>query len=419
MYYRERRRPSEDERTLIVAVARLAGVAIELREAEKALEAEIADHKRTAELVRQREEEYRLTFENAPLGMTVMDDGGHFLHVNQAFCDIMGYSEEELLNMDFQQLTHSDDLKKSMQLHKRMRTGSPRTRRSLRKHYVRKDGQIVDATVHLVQIPESEDRPERYVAQLIDHTERVKAEEEARKHRERLAHVARVSTLGEMAASIAHEVNQPLTAIATYAQACSRMIRSGTLNDAEALSTMERVSGEAIRAGEIIHRLRALTRKRESERSSCDVNRLVRQVARLAEVDARLQGVAVNLDLAEELPQVIADGVQIQQVVLNLIRNAVEASEAANGGREGIQVRTYLTEASEVEVAVVDYGTGICDEAEEQVFEPFFTTKATGMGMGLSIGRSIITAHGGRLWFKRNEGAGATFGFTLPAECDE
>ena len=415
MYYREKLRPSEDERALIVAAARLAGVAIEFRDAQRALEEESTQHRRTADLLRLREAEYRLTFENAPLGLTTADEDGRFLRVNQALCDMLGYSEQELLNMTFRDLTHPEDLERSLTLHEEMKTRPPHEKLSMRKRYIRKDGGVVDATVHVVQIQSGADRPLRMIAQVVDHTERIRAEQEARTHQERLAHVARVSTLGEMAASIAHEVNQPLTAITVYAQACARMIRDGMLEDAEILATMHKIGEEAMRAGEIIHRMRALAHRRESGRARCDINRLIRQVVKLAEVDARLNGVPIRLELARGLPHVYADGVQLQQVVLNLVRNGVEASDGgAEGGGEGILVKTSLDENGEIEVAVVDFGVGICDDAEEQVFESFFTTKDTGMGLGLSIGRSIITSHGGRLWFTRNDGAGATFRFTLP-----
>ncbi len=416
MYYRDKRRPGEDQRSLIVAVARLAGVAIEFREAQEALEAEIVEHRRTAELVRHREEEYRLTFENAPLGLVTSDADGRFLRVNQAMCEMLGYTEDELLQSSFMDITHPDDLEKSLALLRSIAADEPNRPRSLAKRYVRADGGVIEATVHTVQIPERVDQPMRTVSQVVDNTERIRAENEARQQRERLAHVTRISTLGEMAAGIAHEVNQPLTAIATYAQASARMLRMGIHETSDVLSTLDQIASEAIRGGEIIHRMQALARRGETDRMPCDINYLVRQVAGLAELDARLQGVNVKLVLEEELPPVIADGVQLQQVILNLIRNGIEASAGSNGRPSEIEVRTVRKDPSHIEVSVIDSGTGISQESADQVFEPFFTTKETGMGMGLSIGRSIVSSHGGRMWFTPNSGPGTTFSFTIPIQ---
>lgn len=242
-----------------------------------------------------------------------------------------------------------------------------------------------------------------------------RTEEEARETRERLAHVARISTLGEMATGIAHEINQPLAAVATYAQACGRMIRARTANDVELLQTLDRISHEALRAGAIINKLKDLVRRRESSQVRCDLNSLVRDVAGLAAVDAQHHGLELRLSLADDLRPVVVDPVQIQQVVLNLVRNGIEAMDGCPGDCI-VMLRTRDAGEEGVSCAVIDQGVGLGEEQEEELFAPFYTTKESGMGMGLSISRTIIRAHGGRLWFTSNPDCGTTFHFTLPVE---
>ena len=244
-----------------------------------------------------------------------------------------------------------------------------------------------------------------------------RSEEEARETRERLAHVTRISTLGEMATGIAHEINQPLAAVATYAQACGRMIRSRMSNDVELLDTLDRISHEALRAGAIINKLKDLVRHRESQQISCDLNTLVNDVAGLAGVDAQHKGVNLRLSLAEGLAPVVVDPVQIQQVVLNLVRNGMDAMDGCAG--DGVLLlRTRDAGGDGVACSVVDQGIGLDAEQEGELFTPFYTTKESGMGMGLSISRTIVRAHGGRVWFTRNPDCGTTFHFSLPVEED-
>jgi two-component system sensor kinase FixL len=239
-------------------------------------------------------------------------------------------------------------------------------------------------------------------------------EEEARETRERLAHVARLSTLGEMATGIAHEINQPLAAVATYAQACSRMIRSRVSDDVELLDTLDRISHEALRAGAIINKLKDLVRRRQSHQIGCDINSLVQDVAGLARVDAQHHGLDLRLELADGLPLIVADPVQVQQVILNLIRNGIEAMEGCDA--ECVLWLRTRAAGEEVVCSVVDCGVGLDEEQEEELFTPFYTTKESGMGMGLSISRTIVHAHGGKLWFERNADRGMTFHCSFPRE---
>jgi len=257
------------------------------------------------------------------------------------------------------------------------------------------------------------------VAERMGHiVERLSAEERLREKeeefRERMTHVTRISTMGEMASSIAHEVNQPLTAIATFAQAGRRLVESGHMEAPEIIEVLERIGDEALRAGDIIHRLRGLVQKRESKLSLCDLNELLQEIAPLALVDARLNGVELQWNPATDPMVVLADGVQIQQVVLNLVRNGIDAMIDTPPSAKVLTVTSLPLDGDRVVVRVSDRGCGIPEGSEPTLFEPFFTTKQSGLGLGLSISRSIIGAHGGELVFSRNRGEGTTFSVSLP-----
>lgn len=268
--------------------------------------------------------------------------------------------------------------------------------------------------------PMEEERLLETVAQRLGRTaERVRGrrllQEKEEEMRERLTHLTRVSTMGEMASSIAHEVNQPLTAIATYAQACRRLLGQGETDEGELRDVLGRISTEALRAGTIVHRLKDLVRRQETRWTECDLNSLIRDVEQLASVDARLHDVSLQFELAQDLPAILADGVQLQQVILNLIRNGIDAVEESQRPDGVVAVRTALTGEGKVSVSVEDNGCGLPEQADQQVFQPFFTTKKGGMGMGLSISKSIAKSHKGQIFFARNDGPGMTFTLTLPA----
>jgi len=245
-------------------------------------------------------------------------------------------------------------------------------------------------------------------------TERKRAEAEAQRSRQELAHFTRVSTIGELTASLAHELNQPLTGILTNAQAARRFLDATPPDLGEIRSILRDIVEDDKRAGEVIQRLRDLLRKGESEFRPLDLNALIRDVARLLGSDTIIRNVALTLDFAPDLPIVTGDRVQLQQVVLNLLLNAMEAMAESGEGARTVVVRTQSTEMDTVQVAVQDTGTGLPAGTEDMVFEPFYTTKPAGMGMGLAIVRSIIDSHGGLIWALNNPTRGATFHFALP-----
>ena len=251
-----------------------------------------------------------------------------------------------------------------------------------------------------------------------DITEHKRAQELARQQQEKLQITSRLITMGEMATTLAHELNQPLAAISNYNMGCVRRLRSGKFEPQELLTAMEKGSAQAERAGKIIQRVREFVRKREPQLTPCDMNAIVRDVAGMFDIDAETSGVKVLLRLKPELPPVLADKVMIEQVILNLVRNAMEAMQDVPAAGRLLTIRSGLAGPHTIEIAVTDRGRGIPPEMIDNLFTPFFTTKRDGMGMGLHICRSIVEFHDGRLWGDLNSDVGSTFHFTLPAETD-
>jgi C4-dicarboxylate-specific signal transduction histidine kinase len=244
-------------------------------------------------------------------------------------------------------------------------------------------------------------------------TERKRAEEAARQHQAELTHVLRLSTMGEMAAGLAHEINQPLAAIVNYAQGCSRRLRGNRSEVDAVLPVIDDIAAEALRAGEIIRRLRSLVRKETPRQDWIDLADIAGEILRLVQPDTIQHGVAVYLDAEPDLPHVHGDRIQIEQVVLNLLRNAIDAMLEATGRRE-LHVRIGRVGDGAVELAVRDTGHGMAPPVAERVFDPFFSTKPGGLGMGLSISRTIIEVHQGQLSVTLNPDSGVTFHVTLP-----
>ena len=249
---------------------------------------------------------------------------------------------------------------------------------------------------------------------IIDITEQKRAQQEAELQRGQLAHVTRLGTMGEMATGIAHEINQPLTAIANYALACRRLLDKDPASPGLQLS-LQKISDQTFRAAEVIRKLRSFVKRSESEREQVDCNALIREVEKLAEVETHINNVPIRQELAEKLPAVVVDPVQIQQVVLNLVRNAMEAMISANSPEPEIIIRSSLVNGATVVVSVEDNGPGIDADRQEEIFTPFYSTKESGMGMGLSISRTIIASHGGQLDYALKPTGGSRFTFSLPA----
>jgi C4-dicarboxylate-specific signal transduction histidine kinase len=249
---------------------------------------------------------------------------------------------------------------------------------------------------------------------LTDATGRKRAELEAEAHRAEAAHAARGATLGELAAGLAHELNQPLAAILTNVQAGQRLLSSEPLRKELLSDIMNDIAADDIRAAEIIRRMRALLKKGQRDVQPLDLNQLTGDVLRLVASDAILRRVRVHASLEPDLPGIVGDRVQLQQVILNLVVNGLESMSAIVPGLRHLTIRTAQPNTDWVEVTVLDTGPGISAEVLGRIYEPFFSTKPDGLGMGLSICRSIAEAHGGRLEAANNPAGGATFVFALP-----
>lgn len=268
-------------------------------------------------------------------------------------------------------------------------------------------------------LAEAREKLERRVAERTkklteEIAERRRMHDEVQRHRDELAHVGRVSMIGEMATSLAHELNQPLAVISGCAQFCLNSLRSGTGSSEKLLDAMEQSAEQAERATEIIRRVRDFIHKEEPRDERVDVNDAIRDIAALLHSDAHAHRVEVEFDLAAAGLPVNADPIQLQQVVLNLAHNGIEAMGDTEASARRLEIRTRAHPNGMIEVVVRDQGHGISPEGEQRLFDPFYTTKPQGLGLGLSISRSIIESHGGRLWAATGRKNGAAFHFTLP-----
>jgi signal transduction histidine kinase len=254
------------------------------------------------------------------------------------------------------------------------------------------------------------------IALLRTRIERQSAEEALKKTEEELARVARVTAMGELTASIAHEVNQPLAAVVTNGNASLRWLANDPPNFDEARQALRNIVRDGNRASDVIARIRAVLKKSEPAARRLDVNEIIREIAALTQGEVERRGASLRTELAANLPAVMGDRVRLQQVLLNLVINALDAMNEVMDRPRVIAIRTEATDRKSVHVAVEDSGIGLAPEKEARLFDAFYTTKPEGLGMGLSISRSIVEEHGGRLWAAPNEGPGATFQFTLPTE---
>jgi C4-dicarboxylate-specific signal transduction histidine kinase len=255
-----------------------------------------------------------------------------------------------------------------------------------------------------------------FAAQATIALESTRRERQCREMQGELAHANRVATMGQLTASIAHEVNQPIGAIVASAAACERWLAANPPQVEKARRDLERIVNDGRRAGEVVKRIRAFIKKTPARKEVVDLNAAILEVTDLTRSEAVKTGVTVGTQLASELPRIQCDRVQLQQVMLNLIVNAIQSMSGVEHGNRELHISTVSIEPEGVCVAVRDTGHGLRPESLPSLFEPFYTTKADGMGMGLSICRSIIEAHGGRLWATRCEPRGALFQFSLPAD---
>ena len=411
---------TEKNATLEREVAERKRTEAALTKAHDELEQRVEERTRklTEEIVERRRAENNLrkvlrAVEQSPAMTIITDIEGKIEYVNPRFTQVTGYALEEISGKTPRILKSGEMAPREYETLWNTIAAGKEWRGEI--HNRKKDGELFWALTSISPITDQNGAVTHFLGIAENITQSKRVEEDARRHRNALAHIGRVSVVGEMATSLAHELNQPLAVISGCAHVCLDRLRSGRSGTAEMLDSLEQVAEQAQRASEIIRRTRRFLRKEEDEQRPIDINDAIHNIGGLLRVDAREQGATVDLDLAEGLPLVCADLIQLQQVVLNLTHNGMEAMAECRSGQRQLTIQTSAVDGGAIEVAVRDTGHGIPAANLAHIFDPFFSTKPSGLGMGLAISRSIIEAHGGRLWANSNEGSGTVFRFTLPS----
>jgi two-component system, LuxR family, sensor kinase FixL len=376
-------------------VARAAGLARELEISQKRL---------------------NLAADSADLGMWMWDIPRDEIWITDKGRALFGFGAAEKLDLDrFKNVLHPEDRQRVLDaVENTLRTGVDY---EAEYRIMLPQGQLRWIAGRGQVEFDRDGQPVRLRGAAFDITNRKQAELEAAQHRNEMAHLSRVTTLGELSGSLAHELNRPLGAILSNAQAAQRMLANGGVDVAEFREILNDIVSENKRAAEVIRRLRLWLQKGEVHQHSLRINKVVRDVLKLIRTDLISQNVSVDTELARNLPIVTGDPVQLQQVLVNLMVNACDAMADCDTPERRLRIRTGFENGGDaVIVSVTDRGGGIQVKEVEQIFEPFFTTKAKGMGLGLSVCRTIITAHRGKLWATSNSDRGATFHFTLPKD---
>jgi len=366
------------------------------------------------EELKKSEDRLRVLIETIPaLAWTSLADGSNDFS-NQRLLEYMGISLEQMQGAGWTTPFHPEDIGEHLdKWRSALATGEPfeneaRVRRAA-------DGEYRWFLIRGLPLRDERGNIVKWYGTMTDIEDRKRAEEALRKANADLAHITRVMTMGELAASIAHEINQPLAAVVTNADACMEWLSSEPPNLEEARAAVDCIAQDGTRASEVLRHIRAMFTKANPERTTVHVNELIREIDGLMQAEASRNQVALQTELAADLPATIGDRVQLQQVIVNLVLNGIEAMSAVTDRPRRLVIRSERQDSDQVLVAVRDSGVGIDAKDVRRIFDAFFTTKAQGMGMGLSICHSIIEAHGGRLWASTNSDHGATLQFTLPA----
>ena len=374
---------------------------------------DIRERKQAQERLQQSEQELRQLIDVIPQQVVVFSGDWSPLFANRRELEYTGLTIEDVQSKDaVTKVFHPDDLKKLHVIRERaLSDGDPF---EMEARILGKNGQYRWFLIRDNPLRDELGRVIRWYATRTDVEDQKRAEEASRKAQADLAYVTRVATMGELAASIAHEVNQPLTAVVSQRQACLRWLAAQPPNLAKALEAAERIVRDGKDAGEVVRRIRALFKRAAHEEVPLDLNEVIGEVLSLLRSETAKRRVIVETDLGQDLPPVTGDRVQLQQLILNLLLNGIEAMDPVTDHPKRLFIRSKQEPDDTVLVEIRDSGVGLKDP--DTVFDAFFTTKENGMGMGLAICRSIVQAHNGRLWAASGEGPGATFCFTLPLQ---
>jgi two-component system sensor histidine kinase TtrS len=364
------------------------------------------------------ERQYELILNSVADGIYGVDVEGNCTFVNQAMERLTGWSADDLIGKNQHKILHHT--REDGSHHPSNECPVYQTFRDNRMRFVdddifwKKDGNSISVEYSCTPIKGVKGGIIGSVVVFRDTTERKQADDKSREHQRQLAHVARLSTLGEMASGIAHELNQPLTAIATSSRACVRMLESGQPSMGDCADVMERISGQAERAGSVIRHIRHFVHKELPERKPVRMQEILDTVVDLMSAEIRRKNIKLRIEMSDSVKWVLAQDIQIEQVILNLVRNAIEALEEMPAQKRYLTITAHVKQAESVEICVTDTGPGLKKEVIGQLFDPFVTTKAQGMGLGLSISHGIISNHGGQLRVKSTPGKGTRFYFSLP-----
>jgi two-component system sensor histidine kinase DctS len=359
---------------------------------------------------------FRTAMENSlQTGLRARDLTGRITYVNPAFCRMVGWSAGELIGRGPPMPYWIDEeIDSTRALSERILAGEGPTE-GFEIRFRRRSGEPFWALIHEAPLVDARGRQTGWMSSIVDVTPQKQAEELARQQQERLQATARLVAMGEMASSLAHELNQPLAAISSYATGSLNLIDSGRAEPAEIREVLAKTQAQARRAGQVVRRIYEFVRRAEPKSEPVAVAELIDEMADLVEPDARRQKIRLERRIAAPLPTVTGDRVLLGQALLNLLRNAIEAMRDCPERHCLLSVAATV-EAGQILVRIADRGPGIPPETAERLFEPFYTTKPEGMGMGLNITRSIVEAHGGRLWLEPNPEGGSVFAFSLPAD---
>jgi PAS domain S-box-containing protein len=363
------------------------------------------------------EERWQQLFGNSIVGITLFDSDFHFIDASPTFQKMVGYTSEELRRFTPLDISIEEEREINRTLFLELQQGH-RQNYQIVKRLKRKDGGVIWTRIYTFAVHATDVTPDIYFGLVIDITESKNAEQALLVAQSELARVSQLTTMGAIAASIAHEINQPLAAIITRGQAGRRWLSRTTPDLDEAAASLQGIIENAERISTIINGIRAMFKTGGGEKTQIEINELVREVLSFADGELHRGGISAQTDLAENLPPIHADRVQLQQVILNLISNAVDAMRFVSDRPRLLAIKSEPHAPDGVLVTFKDTGVGIAPQDVNRIFAPFVTTKSSGMGMGLAICRSIVEAHGGRIWVTPGELHGSVFHAFLPSTRD-